>query len=74
MSILANHHLAVQTHNAEKSIIKQFALVYHLILEALQAVALNVLSVLNVLMTKLAQTKSVLILVQILVVRTPNVE
>jgi hypothetical protein len=74
MSILANHHLAVPTHNAEKSIIKQFALVCHLILEALQAVVLNVLSVLNVLMTKLAQTKSVSILAQILVVKTPNVE
>jgi hypothetical protein len=36
-------HLADLTHNVEKSTIKQFALVCHLILEALLVVALNVL-------------------------------
>lgn len=42
--------------------------------EVHQAVDLNVLSVLNVVMTKHAQTKNALILVLVPVVRMPNVE
>jgi hypothetical protein len=74
MSILANLHPAVQTHNAERSITKPSALVCPLISEVHLVVDQNVLSVLNVPMTKLAQIKNVLILVQILVVKMPNVE
>lgn len=74
MSTLANPHLVVQTLNARRSIIKLSVHVYQLILEVLPVVALNVLSVLNVLMTKRAQTRNVSILVQTLVAKTPNVE
>jgi hypothetical protein len=74
MSILANLHLAVPIHNAEKSIIKASALVCHLTLEVHLVVAQNVLSVLNALTTKRAQIKNVLILAQTLAVKMPNVE
>jgi hypothetical protein len=74
MSILANLHPVVPTHNVEKSITKQFALVCHLISEVHLVVDQNVLSVLNVLMTKLVQIRNVSILVPILVVKMPNVE
>lgn len=74
MSILVNHHLVVQTLNAEKLIIKLSVLVCPLILEVLLVVDLNVLLVLSVLMTKHVQIRNVLTLVQILVVKTPNVE
>lgn len=74
MSILVNHHHVVQTLNVKKSIIKLFVLVCHLILEVLLVVDQNVLSALNVLMTKHVQTRNVLIPVQILVAEMPNVE
>jgi hypothetical protein len=74
MSILANLHLVVPTHNAKRSITKPFALVHLLISEALLVVVQNVLSVPNALMTKLAQIRSVSILVQTLVVKMPSVE
>jgi hypothetical protein len=74
MSTLANPHLVVQTLNARRSIIKLSVHVYQLILEVLPAVAQNVLSALNVLMTKHAQIKNVSILVQTLVAKMPNVE
>jgi hypothetical protein len=74
MSIPANLHPAVQTHNVEKLIIKQFALACQLILEALLVVDQSVLSVLNAHTTKHVQIKNVLILVLELVVKMPNVE
>lgn len=74
MSIPVNLHPAVQTHNVEKLIIKQFALVCQLILEALLVVDQSVLSVLNAHTTKHARTKNVSILVLELVVKMPNVE
>lgn len=74
MSILVNHHLAVQTLNVKNSIIKLYVLVCHLILEVPLVVVPNVLSALNVPTIKPVQIKSVLILVQILAVKMPNVE
>lgn len=74
MSILVNHHLAVQTLNVKNSIIKLYVLVCHLILEVPLVVVPNVLSALSAPTIKPVQIKSVLILVQILAVKTPNVE
>jgi hypothetical protein len=64
----------VQTLNAKKSITKQYALVYQHTSVVHQDVDLNVSSVQSVHTTKLAQTKNVLIPVQILAVRIPNAE
>jgi hypothetical protein len=74
MSILVNLHLAVQTHNAKKLIIRQSVLVCQLISEVLLVVDQNVLSVLNAHMTKHVRIKNVLILVLVHVVKMPNVE
>lgn len=74
MSILANLHLVVPTHNAKRSIIKLFVHVYQHISEVLLVVVQSVLSVLNVHMTKLVQIRNVLIHVRTLVVKMPNAE
>jgi hypothetical protein len=62
------------TPNAKKSTTKPCALVCPLTLEVLQVVVLNVSLALNVLMTKHAQTKSVLTLVLTLADRMRNAE
>jgi hypothetical protein len=64
----------VPTLNAKKSITKQSALVYQHTSVVHQDADLNVSLVLNVRMTKLAQTKNVSIHVQTHVARMPNVE
>jgi hypothetical protein len=69
MSILVNLHLAVQTLNVEKSTTKLSVHVCHRILEVRPVVDLNVLSVPNVPMIKLASIKNVLIHVLIDVVK-----
>lgn len=73
MSILVNHLHVVQTVNVGKSIIKLFVLVYQHILEVLQVVDLNALSVQNVPLIKLVKTKNALILALIFVVQMLNV-
>jgi hypothetical protein len=60
--------------NVEKLIIKRCVLVCQITLEVLPVVDLNVLLALNAVTTKLVQIKSVLILAQERVVRTPDVE
>lgn len=74
MSILVNHLLAAPTHNAEKSIIKRFALVCQPTLEVRLVVDPNVSSVLNVATIRLVQIKNVPIPALEHADKTPNVE